>query len=113
MIHMRRKTTTRQIQQAIKNNLLKLTKAEKYSKSTRKTTIISIDTFKESLDFLCETIFSDAIGWHYERDYRTGEYIIEAGRMDGDVDFIFIAHLCACDDSNVEDIERILKFEEE
>lgn len=34
---MRRKTTTKQLQQAIKNNLLKLIRAEKYSKSTRRT----------------------------------------------------------------------------
>ncbi len=34
---MRRKTTTKQLQQAITNNLLKLIRAEKYSKSTRRT----------------------------------------------------------------------------
>ena len=110
---MRRKTTTRQIQQAIKNNLLKLTKAEKYSKSTRKTTIISIDTFKESLDFLCETIFSDAIGWHYERDHETGDYEVECSRMNGDVDFIFIAYLCACDGVGREDVDNVLNVIEE
>ena len=109
---MRRRTTTKQIQQAITNNLLHITKAQKYSKSTRKTTTISTDTFKESLDFLCETIFSDAIGWHYERNHETGDYEIECGRMDGDSDFIIIAHLCVNDDTSVEEIERILKFEE-
>lgn len=110
---MRRKTTTRQLQQAITNNLLKPIKAQKYSKSTRKSTTISTDTFIESLDFLCETIFSDAIGWHYEYDIKSKQYIIETGRMNGDVDFMFIAQLCACDDSNAENIERILKIEEE
>lgn len=105
---MRRKTTTKQLQQAIKNNLLKLTKAQKYSKSTRKTTTISIDTFKDDLDFLCETIFADCVGWHYERDYQTGEYIIEAGRMNGDVDFIFIAHLCVNDGVKVESVDKAL-----
>lgn len=50
---MKKRTTTRQLQQAIKNNLLKLIKAEKYSKSTRKTTTISTDTFKDDFDFLC------------------------------------------------------------
>lgn len=110
---MRRKTTTRQIQQAIKDNLLHITKAQKYSKSTRKTTTISTDTFKDDLDFLCETIFADCIGWHYKYDIKAKQYIIECSRMNGDVDFIFIAYLCACDGVKVENIERILKIEEE
>ena len=109
---MRRKTTTRQLQQAITNNLLKPIKAQKYSKSTRKSTTISTDTFIESLDFLCETIFSDAIGWHYEYDIKEKQYIIECGRMNGDADFIFIAHLCVNDNTSVEEVERILKFDE-
>lgn len=41
---MRRKTTTKKLQQAIKDDLLRLTKAEKYNKSTRKKTTISNDT---------------------------------------------------------------------
>lgn len=110
---MRRKTTTRQIQQAIKNNLLKPIKAQKYSKLTRKTTTISIDTFKESLDFLCETIFADCVGWHYEYDIKTKQYIIECSRMDGDVDFIFIAHLCACDGVKVESVDNALRVIED
>lgn len=110
---MRRKTTTKKLQQAIKDDLLKLTKIEKYSKSTRKTTTISTETFKDDLDFLCETIFADVVGWHFERNHETGNYEVECSRMNGDVDFIFIAHLCACDDSNAENIERILKIEEE
>lgn len=105
---MRRKTTTRQIQNAIKDDLLKLTKVEKYSKSTRKTTTISTETFKDDLDFLCETIFADSIGWHYEYDIKSKQYIIEAGRMNGDVDFMFIAHLCACDGVERECINNAL-----
>lgn len=110
---MRRKTTTQKIQQAIKNNLLKLIKAEKYNKSTRKTTTISTDTFKKSLDFICETIFSDAIGWHYERDHETGNYEVECSRKNGDVDFIFIAHLCACDGVRREYIDKALSVIED
>lgn len=110
---MQKRTTTRQIQQAIKDNLLHITKAQKYSKSTRKTTTISTDTFKDDLDFICETLFADSVSWHYEYDIKTKQYIVETGRMNGDVDFIFIAHLCVCDESNVADIERILKIEEE
>lgn len=110
---MRKRTTTKKLQQAITNNLLKPIKAEKYSKSTRRTTIISTDTFKDDLDFLCETIFSDAIGWHYERNYKTGNYEIDCGRMDGDVDIVIIAHLCACDDVKREDIDKALRVIEE
>lgn len=110
---MRRKTTTKQLQQAIKDNLLHITKAQKYSKSTRKTTTMSIDTFKESLDFLCETLFADAIGWHYERNYRTGEYEADCSRMNGDVDIVIIVHLCACDDADKESIENALRVIEE
>lgn len=106
---MRKRTTTKQIQQAITNNLLHITKAQKYSKSTRKTTTISTDTFKESLDFLCETIFSDAIGWHYEYDIKAKQYIIETGRMNGDADFIFVAHLCVNDGVKVESVDKALR----
>lgn len=110
---MRRKTTTRQLQQAITNNLLKPIKAQKYSKSTRKSTTISTDIFKESFDFLSESIFKDAIGWHYEYDIKTGQCIVEAGRMNGDADFIFIAHLCVNDGMSREDIDKILNVIEE
>lgn len=106
---MRRKTTTNKLQQAIKNNLLKLIKAEKYSKSSRKTTTISIDTFKDDLDFLCETIFADSVGWHYECDIKAKQYIIECSRMNGDSDFIFIAHLCACDGVGRDCIDNALR----
>lgn len=106
---MRRKTTTKQLQQAIKDDLLKLTKAEKYSKSTRKTTTISTNTFKDDLDFLCETLFVDAVGWHYEYDIKAKQYIIETRRMNGDSDFIFIAHLCACDGVGRDCIDNALR----
>lgn len=110
---MRRKTTTKQLQQAMKNNLLKLTKVEKYSKSTRKTTTISTDTFRESLDFLCETIFVDCVGWHYEYDVKTRQYITECSRMDGDSDIIIIAHLCVNDGAKREEIDKALRVIEE
>lgn len=110
---MRKQTTTRQLQQAIKDDLLKLTKAEKYSKSTRKSMTISTETFKDDFDFLCETLFVDAIGWHFEYDIKVKQYIIECGRMNGDSDFIFIAHLCACDGVGRECIDNALRVIEE
>ena len=110
---MRRKTTTKKLQQAIKDDLLKLTKAQKYNKSTRKTTTISTDTFIESFDFLCETLFADCVGWHYEYDIKTKQYIIETGRMNGDADFIFIADLCVNDGVKVESVDKALRVIED
>lgn len=110
---MKRKTTTKKIQNAIKDKLLHITKAQKYSKSTRKITTISTDLFRESLDFLCESIFKDCIGWHYERNHETGQYVSECSRMDGSSDIIVTAYLCACDDVKVEDVDKILRVIEE
>lgn len=105
---MRKRTTTRQLQQVITDKLLHIEKVEIYYKSTRQTDVISADVFQENLDFLCKTIFADAIGWHYEYDIKSKQYIIECGRMNGDVDFIFIAHLCACDGVGREDVDNAL-----
>lgn len=112
---MRRQTTTLQIQNAIKNNILHLEKAEFYNKSTQVTEVIPNDKFMESFDYLCESgFFMDAIGWHYERDYRTGIYEIECSRMDGSVDVIITAYFRKSDDVNEEDIdEMLLKIEDE
>lgn len=105
---MQKQTKTLQLTTAIKNKLLHIANAELYNKSTHQTNIISPETFQESLEFLCESIFADCIGWHYEFDIKTKQYIIEAGRMDGDSDFIVIAHLCACDGVSREDIDSTL-----
>lgn len=110
---MKKRTTTKQIQQVITNNLLKLIRAEKYSKSTSKTDIIEADLFKDSLDFLCESLFADCIGWYYERNHETGDYVIETGRMTGESDFIFIAHLCVNDGVKVEDVDNALSVIED
>lgn len=110
---MRRTTTTQKLNAAITDNLLKLIRAEKYNKITHQTDIISPEIFKESLEFVCESIFLDCIGWHFERKHGTGEYVIECGRMNGDSDFIIIAHLCANDGVSREEIDMILMIEEE
>lgn len=62
-----------------------------------------------NLDF-----FMDAIGWHYERDYKTGIYEIEACRMDGDSNIVITAYFHKDDGEKEEDIdEMLLKIEEE
>lgn len=106
---MRKRTTTQKINAAISNNLLHITNAEKYSKSTRQTDVIDAETFKDSLNFICESIFMDSIGWHYEFDYKTGNYEIDCGRMNGDSDFVIIAYLRANDGVSKEDIDMALR----
>ena len=111
---MRKRTTTQQLSTAITNNLLHITKAEIYYKTSRKTEIIDTDKFKDSLDFLCESgVFVDAIGWHYERDIETNGYIAATGRMNPDTEIIVIAHLCDAENVATEDIEQALLFLEE
>lgn len=110
---MKRMTTTKQISDALSNNLLQIAKAEVYHKTSRETDIIT-DSFLEDFQFLCESgCFMDCVGWHYERDYRTNDYIIETGRMDGDVDTIVTVYLRVNDGVNVENIEKALLFVEE
>lgn len=97
---MKRMTTTKQIRAVLSNNLLQIAKAEVYHKTSRETDIIT-DSFLEDFQFLCESgCFMDCVGWHYERDYRTNDYIIETGRMDGDVDTIVTVYLRVNDGVN-------------
>jgi len=111
---MRKRTTTQQLQNAISNNMLRITKAEVYYKTSRKTETMDAERFQENLDFLCESgCFADAIGWHYELNHKTNSYEIELGRMNPDTDLIIIAHLCACDGVSEEDIEQALLFLED
>lgn len=105
---MRKRTTTQKLQQVITDNLLVIEKIDVYHKTTRQTDVISADTFKDSLDFLCETIFAPCIGWHYEKNHKTDNYEIDCSRMDGSSDIIVIAHLCACDGVSREDVDRAL-----
>lgn len=110
---MRKRTTTKQLNAAITNNLLHIAKAEVYYKTSRKTENVEADTFKDSLDFLCETIFADSIGWYFEENHKTGDYEIDCGRMDGSSDIIVIAHLCANGGVSVEDVNKALLMMEE
>lgn len=111
---MKKRTTTLQIQNAIKNNILILEKAEIYNKSTQETETIPNDKFMESFDFLCEAIFSQCIGWHYEKNIKTKDYEIECSRRDGSVDVIITAYFCKNDGVSEVDVgEMLLKIEDE
>lgn len=109
---MKQMTTTKQINDILSNNLVQVAKAEVYYKTSRKTDII-MDSFLENFQFLCESgCFMDCIGWHYERDYKTGDYVIETGRMDGDSENVVIVHLSVNDGTDIEDIEKALLLQE-
>jgi len=111
---MRRITTTKKINEAITNNLLNITKAEIYYKSSRKTEIIDADKFHEDFSFLCESgCFADAVGWHYERDFKARGYIAECGRMNPNTEIIISVYLRVADGVDREDIEKALLFLEE
>lgn len=111
---MRKVTTTKKINEAILNNLLQIEKAEVYNKTSGKTETIDTDRFTENFSFFCESgIFADCIGWHYTKDYKTGQYLVESGRMDGDTDIIVTVYLRVGDGISGEDVEKVLLFLEE
>ncbi|MCM1160631.1 MAG: hypothetical protein NC412_05345 [Roseburia sp.] len=102
-------TTTKQINDVLSNNLLQIEKAKIYHKDSRKTESIDADTFRENFQFLCESgIFVDSIGWHYERDYKTGDYEIECGRMNAETEVIVTAYLSVGEGASREDVEKAL-----
>lgn len=110
---MKQMTTTKQISDVLSNNLLQVAKAEVYYKTSRETNIIT-DSFLENFQFLCESgCFVDCVGWHYERDFRTNGYIAETGRMNPDTEIIISVYLRVADGVSTEEVEKILKVEEE
>ena len=112
---MRRKTTTQKLHEAISNNLLKIVKVQCSYKSSNRIDEINKEEFKDNLDFLSESgVFSGFVDWHFEMSpSEKGEYIIDSGAKNPYSENIVTAYLRISDDLNVEDIERILLFEEE
>ena len=111
---MRKRTTTKKLLEAITNNLLILEKVEIYHKTSEETETIPNDKFLECFDSYCESgFFMDAVGWHFERNRKTGNYEVEAGRMNGDVDVIVTVYLRVCDGVDEKDVHKELLFEEE
>ena len=111
---MRRITTTKKINETINNNLLQIQKAEVYNKTSGKTETVDTDRLTENFSFLCESgIFMDAIGWHFERDCKTGLYITECGRMNPDVETIVTVYLAVCNGACRENVEKVLSVIEE
>lgn len=108
---MKRMTTTKQISDVLSNNLLQVAKAEVYHKTSRETEIIDTDKFYEDFSFLCESgCFVNCVGWHYKRDFRTGDYIIETGRMDGNSENVVTVYLRVVDGVDGEEVEKAFLF---
>lgn len=111
---MKRRTTTAQINEALTSNLLTVTKAECYHKTSRITDLIEVESFLEDFQFLCEAnVFINCVGWTCQQDHRTGLYILEAGRTDAYSENIITIHMRVNKGVKIEDIERALKIEEE
>ena len=111
---MKRRTTTRQLSESLTNHLLTVTKAECYHKTSRITDLIEAESFLEDFQFLCESnVFMDCIGWHYQKDFKTGQYIIEAGRSDAYSENIVTVYLRVGEGANTEDVEKMLLMKEE
>ena len=106
---MRKVTTTKQIHSALSNNLLKITKVEVYNKTSRKTDVIDVNTFRENLDFLNESgIFTNSIGWNYQDNCNAdSDYIAECSRRDASVDIIVTVYLNVGDGVDV-DVDKVL-----
>ena len=111
---MQKRTTTRQLSEAVTNNLLQITRAECSYKSSSRIDEISAEKIKNDFDFLCEAgIFAESLGWHYEKDHKSGEYILQTGRYNPHSEIIIAVSLKACENVSDEDIEKALLFLED
>ena len=54
----------------------------------------------------------DCVGWIYQRDHRTGEYIAESGYSDADSENIVSVYLRVNEGVKIEDIEKTLLYVE-
>lgn len=112
---MRQKTTTQKLHEAISNNLLTIVKAQCSYKSSNRIDEINKEEFKDCLDFLSESgVFSDFVDWHFDLSpYEKGGFIIDSGAKNPCSENIVTVYLRISEDVDVEDIERVLLFEEE
>lgn len=111
---MRRKTTTKQISTVITNNLLYVVRAECRYKSSDRIDKISSEKFKNDFDFLCESgLFAESLGWHYELDHKTNDYIFETGRYNPHSEIIITVYMHICNGASAESVEKELLFLED
>lgn len=112
---MQRRTSTKQLQDAITNNLLQVKKAECHYKSSNRIDEISRKTFLDNLAFINESgVFADFVDWHYEKNLsEKDEYIFESGAMNPYSENVIIVHLRANESVNDAEINETLLFQEE
>ena len=111
---MQKRTTTKQISTVITNNLLYVVRAECSYKSSNRIDKISAEKIKNDFDFLCESgIFAESLGWHYERDHKTNDYILETGRYNPHSEIIITVYMRVCNGASIESVEKELLFLEE
>ena len=112
---MRRRTTTQKLQQVITNNLLHITKAEVYYKTSQKKETIDTDKFYENFSFLCESgVFANFIDWHYERNISAkDEYKVDSGAMNPYSEKVVTVYLRTGENVIGEEIEKMLEVTEE
>lgn len=112
---MKRNTTTKQLNDAITNNILAVTKVKcEYKEIEDRTEIINNDAFIESLQYLNESgVLAANVDWKYEKSiHSNGEYIVESGRMNPYADNIITVHIRVCDGVSDDEVETLLKKEE-
>lgn len=112
---MKRNTTTKQLNDAITNNILAVTKVKcEYKEIEECTEIINNDAFIESLQYLNESgVLAANVDWKYEKSiHSNGEYIVESGRMNPYAGNIITVHIRACDGVSDDEVETLLKKEE-
>lgn len=111
---MQKQTTTKQLQQAIVNGLLEVTKAECSYKSSKQIGELSKETFMDNLAFINESgIFSGFIDWHFEEDLSEKDvYIADSGAMNPYTDTIVTVYLRMNDNATDEEIQKALLFDE-
>lgn len=58
-------------------------------------------------------MFAEFVDWHYENLSGKGEYIVDSGAMNPYSENIVVAYLRVRDGVDVEDVDKVLKIEEE
>lgn len=112
---MKRNTTTKQLSDAIANNILAVTKVKcEYKEIEERTEIINNDAFIESLQYLNESgVLADNVDWKYEKKLHSdGEYVVESGRMNPYANNIITVHLRVCDGISDDKVKVLLRKEE-
>lgn len=105
-ITMRRRTSTKQLLEAVTNNLLQVRKAKCSYKSSNQIDELSRETFLENLQFICESgVFADFVDWHFERNLsEKDEFVFDSGAMNPYSEAIVTVYLRVCDGVNVEEL---------